>query len=154
MATFPLVFSSPEDAPIVGRFEERVDLAQAVQPVHMYWATEELIEEPDLGLAKDSEYYRRKRNRRKQFRAQSHLVLEDSTPRAPRGPPRGVLYEGRMANLNLNGESAITGGAFQAKPQARSVTEAPFKYLLLQPQRVLIEGVEQTQIVATPVGGE
>lgn len=88
MATLPMVYSNPDELPIIGRFEERVDLTTARQPLYMYLSREEVMEEPiDLTapVKKDSEYYKRRRQRRRQFKAQSLLLLEDSTPRGIRG---------------------------------------------------------------------
>jgi hypothetical protein len=154
MTTLPMIFVHPDELPIIGKFDEKLDLEKALKPIKMYMEDEEIIEEPldNEEIKKDSEYYKRKRQRRKQFRTQSQLIIEDSTPRVSAGPPRGVRYEGRLTNLNLM-ESSSGSTSFQVKPKAKSITDAPFKFVILQPQKLLINGKEKTQILVTPVGG-
>ena len=156
MSALPLVFhrSAEGDEPFIGKFDERLDLVNCQKPLKMFLQEEALIEEPIDEGARDSEYYKRRRQKRKQMKTNSSLVLEDSTPRDPKGPPKGLKYEGKLANLNLFESIPGQAAPFTYKQKAKSTTDAPFKYVILQPQKVVseVDGKERTQILVTPVG--
>lgn len=141
---------------MIGKFDEQVHFDKAKQPVKMYFKDEEIIEEAiDENLKKDSEYYKRKRQRRKALKSKSQLVIEDAvaSSRDPRGPLKGLMYEGKMSNLNLSDNLSTLGPTpFQNKLKAKSLTEAPFKFVILQPQKYTVNNEEKTQILVTPVG--
>jgi hypothetical protein len=48
--------------------------------------------------------------------------------------------------------SKVGSKAFQNKQKTKSLTEAPFKFVILQPQKYSINNEEKTQILVTPVG--
>ena len=156
MTSLNMVFVRPEEYPMVGKFDEHVDFNKAKLPVKMYFKDEEIIEEAiDENVKKDSEYYKRRRQRRKALKTKSHLVIEDAvaSTRDINGPLKGLIYEGKISNLNLSDDVSVLGPKpFQNKQKAKSITEAPFKFVLLQPQKYSVNNEEKTQILVTPVG--
>ena len=148
---WPLRFKTLEDYPMIAKFDEKVDLENARFPIRMYTKDEELLEEAeDPTIVKDSEYWKRKKQRRRGFRPKSMVVLEDSTPRRANGPPVGIQYEGHLTNLNMSDGEHISGSMARAKPEAKSVSEAPFKYVLLE---ILTTPQSTTEVNVIPVGG-
>ena len=148
---WPLRFKALDDYPLIAKFDEKVDLGNARLPVRMYVKEEELIEEAeDPTLVKDSEYWKRKKQRRRGFRPKSMIILEDSTPRRPDGPPAGLQYEGNITNLNMSDADHSSGSFTKAKPEAKSISEAPFKYVLLE---ILTTPQATTEVNVIPVGG-
>jgi hypothetical protein len=147
----PLIFTrSADNLPLIGKFDDPPRLERGAPPLHMGSEAEEQLdepEEPDDVDRKDSEFWKRKRQRRRMVRQRSLLVIEDEARRGP-DPRRGLRFEGRLTNLNLS-DSSQALAPFTNRPQARSVTEAPFKFVLLQPQQT----ATGTRVLVTPVGG-
>lgn len=128
-----------DNLPFIGKFDERVNLEQAVKPVLMFQHEEDIIEEVEDPTVEKVEE-RRRQKRMKRFRPRSVIYLEDSARRRKGGPPTGLQYEGTMTNLNL-ADSTEHHHVATARAAIRSTTEAPFKYVLLQ-------------VVGTPAGGK
>ena len=156
MTTLPIIFSTSEDndkLPLICKFDEKVDMLGALKPVRMGFKEVQLMEEPIDEGRKDTEQYKRKKQRRKSLKATSTLMIEDSTHRDNKTPLRGLIYEGKLTNLNVLDSTSGGPTPYQAKQKARSVTEAPFKFILLQPRINIIDVKQLQQILMTPVGG-
>lgn len=151
MTSLQMIISKLEDQdlPIIGKFEESINLTKATQPVKMYWYDEEILEEPfDLDVKDFKDFAKKKRMRRRAMRYnKSKLILEDSSTNIRDN--NHLKYEGRVTNM---GTSETTKSDARFKYGASSSLEADFKYVTLQPQKVVVDGKEITQIVVCPVG--
>lgn len=153
---WPLNFKVKNEMPLVGKFDEIVDFKNAPKPVKMFIKDEDILEEAVDDLIRDSEYYKRRRQRRRSYRPQSIIYLEDSNKREIKGPPKGLQYEGKISNLNLTTEeNGVSPAPGQRRQQGqKSVTDVPFKYVLLQVVKSVSDdsGAASTQVNMIPVG--
>jgi len=150
MTSLQMIISKSEDQdlPIIAKFEETINLTKATQPVKMYWYDEEILEEPVSLDANDyKDFAKKKRMRRRAMRYQSKLILEDSTSNI--NDDSHIKYEGRITNMST---AETTKNDSRYKHGATANAEPDFKYVTLQPQKVVVDGKEITQIVVSPVG--
>jgi hypothetical protein len=145
---------NPEEYPMVAKFNEVIGFESVRKPLKMYMKVEDIIEESeDPNSVKDTEYYKRKKLRRRSFKENAVLVVEDSTPRPQqRGPPIGLQYEGILSNFGLKESSCDN---FSLK----SVQDASFKYVFLQVVKIPYDkgkdhvDSSRTEVNVIPVGG-
>ena len=123
-----LKFRCLDEFPSIAKFDEKVDFDMSQKPLYMYFKDEEILEEPE-DIKKDSEYYKRKRQRRRKVRLTSSLMIEDSTNRERHGPPKGLQYEGRLVDLNRVEQSTISTNYSHVKTATKKEN---FKFVLMQ----------------------
>jgi hypothetical protein len=132
---WPLVFKPLESYPIIGKFDDKVNLAAAKKPLRMYLKEEEIIEEMFEHPTNQTEKYNRSKIKPRRYRPKSELHIEDSTHRKPNGPPVGLQYEGRITNLDFQdveepNQSKSSKTTF--KGASSSSADNSFKYVLLE----------------------
>ena len=124
-ASWALRYKSPIEFPDVAKFSDFLNWDEAQHPVHMYLNKEELREDEIPTTERDSEYYRRKRERRRSYQKKNTFILEDSANHEGNHGQSAFRFEGKICNLGL-------ADIEEAKSKAAEVTEAPFRYVLLQ----------------------
>ena len=113
-ACWALRYKSPIEFPDVAKFSDVLNFKQV-----------ELREDEIATTERDSEYYRRKRERRRSYQKKNTFILEDSANHEGNHGQSAFRFEGKIYNLGL-------ADIEKAKSKAAEVTEAPFRYVLLQ----------------------
>lgn len=140
---FPMRFKAPEhcDFPNLAKFPNFVDWPNTLkhQPIKLY-SKEEEIKEEEMDDTKQTEFIKRKRQRKRSYRTKKSLFLEnalaDSTTTEHAG--EALSYEGQVSNTNVEGADMhssynLANGVKTEKNSIGSTKdEAPFKYVLLQ----------------------
>ena len=141
MSSFPIIFKAPPNGfdSMIGKFDEKINLLEQVQPIKMYWKSEDIINE-DIDPTVEIDY--RKKKRKRNYKSTSTLIIEDSADSgqfASSSTPVSFKYEGKFANLKTEG--------------ALDVPDTTLKYIQLVLCKTLIGGKEVPQVLATPVRG-
>lgn len=135
-AQWNLRMKMPEEFPNIAKFsDEGVKWDKAVHPINMYFKEEEIKEDEDQeekDAAKQNNFFKKKKGqfRRKRFRKQTALYLEDSTPKIPGQSYEGINYEGQIVNLATAEYESTQTYKYRLAQQAKE--EMLFKYVLLQ----------------------
>jgi len=138
--------------PHVAKFSEVVHWQNAVKPIMLYEAQEELKEEDVLGVVKDREYFKRKQKNKRYYRKKNMMILEDSSMVAKgakdelrtKGDLSGMVtsarmrFEGHKVNMELADNETERHGDSESSSSGS-------RYVLLQ--------FIKREVVSTETGG-